>query len=85
MKSIKKFLTLGFALIMVLALVVGCTKPAEPTEGPSTEVVDEPATGTITLAGSTTVQPWLKNLPKLIWLNTLASASTFRAAAQALA
>ncbi len=58
MKNLKKFLTLGFALLMVMAMVVSCTKPAvDTTPAPSTGDTADTTTGTITLAGSTTVQP----------------------------
>jgi len=58
MKNFKKFLTLGFALLMVMAMVVSCTKPAvDTTPTPATEDSADTTTGTITLAGSTTVQP----------------------------
>lgn len=58
MKNLKKFLTLGFALLMVMAMIVSCTKPAvDTTPTPATGDGADTTTGTITLAGSTTVQP----------------------------
>ena len=54
MKNLKKFLTLGFALLMVMAMIVSCTKPAvDTTPTPATGDGADTTTGTITLAGST--------------------------------
>lgn len=64
MKNLKKVFTLGFATLVVMALLVACTKPATtPTaevpagETPAAETPASGLSGTITLAGSTTVQP----------------------------
>ena len=61
MKINKKFLSIGFTLIMVLALVAACGQAAETpaAEQPNAEAPAEaPAEAvTITMAGSTTVQP----------------------------
>lgn len=58
----KKFLSIGFALIMVLALVAAC---AQATETPAAELpnAEVPAEAvTITMSGSTTVQPLAEKL-----------------------
>lgn len=55
MKNIKKFLTVGFTLIMVLAMVAACSQTAVKT----TESVQKTS---ITIAGSTTVQPLAEKL-----------------------
>ena len=62
MKNGKKFLSIGFTLIMVLALVAAC---AQATETPAAELpnAEVPAEAvTITMSGSTTVQPLAEKL-----------------------
>ncbi len=62
MKINKKFLSVGFTLIMVLALVAACGQAAETpaAELPSSESPAEAIT--ITMSGSTTVQPLAEKL-----------------------